>query len=118
MLASVLVVSLLVFGPRRMRYSIEGGELHVRTLFGHKRWPVREVRARRYEPQRMWRVAGSSVPGYFTAVFRESSETVRVYATDLKRGVLIEAPVRAFLSPADPSGFLEALRTAGAAVGE
>ncbi|MGZ6095339.1 MAG: PH domain-containing protein, partial [Polyangiales bacterium] len=113
LIVSTLVVSLLLLGPKRMRYAIEGGELHVRTVFGHKRWPIREVRARRYRPARMWRVAGSAAPGYFTGLYREHGQSLRVYATDTSRGVLIESPERVFINPEDEVGFFAALEKAG-----
>jgi hypothetical protein len=42
--------------------------------------------------------------------------TTRVYATNLKEGVLLEGPARIFLSPADIAGFLDELGAAGVKV--
>lgn len=112
LVVSTMVVALLIFGPKRLRYSLEDGELHVRSLFGHKRWPVRGMRARRYTPGRVWRVAGSAMPGYFTGLYRENGASLRVYATDIKRGILVEASDRVFINPEDEDAFLSAVEVA------
>lgn len=109
LVVSTMVVALLLFGPKRLRYSIEGGELHVRTIFGHKRWPVRGMRASRHTPVRVFRVAGSAMPGYFTGLYREDGQSLRVYATDLKRGILVEGSERVFINPEDEDAFLTAV---------
>ena len=95
---------LLIVGPGKMRYIVRPGLLEVRTLFG------------RHWPRVTLRVAGTGAPGYYTGLFRADGATTRVYATDLHEGVLIERPVRVFLSPDDPAAFLARLREAGATV--
>jgi hypothetical protein len=62
------------------------------------------------------RIAGSAFPGYYTGLFREGGRNLRVYATDLRRGVLLEGPQRVYLSPADREGFLAALQAEGARI--
>jgi hypothetical protein len=64
------------------------------------------------------RVAGTAMPGYYTGYFRADGQSTRVYATDLKDGVLLEGPARIYLSPADPEAFLAALREEGGTVTE
>jgi hypothetical protein len=89
------------------------GAFEVRTLFGRKRWPTKGARAKDYSPSRLWRVAGTAVPGYYTGVYRESGETTRVYATDVQRVVLFEGEQRVLVSPEDRVGFLRALEEEG-----
>jgi hypothetical protein len=116
-LANVVWVSaLLLFGPQRMRYRVGDGALEVRTLFGRKRWRIAGARVRGYTPARLWRVMGVAAPGYYTGRFRESGESTRVYATDVKRLVLVEGEERVMVSPEDPVGFLRALEEQGATV--
>jgi hypothetical protein len=115
-LVTSLVIVLAVWGPGRMRYSVEEGALHVRTMFAHKTFRGPEIRARRHRPAGMSRVAGTALPGYYTGLFRESGESTRVFATTLEEGVLVEGPIRLFLSPDDADGLLAALRAAGATV--
>jgi hypothetical protein len=117
-ITTFMVGSLMLFGPSRMRYLVGEGTLRVRTMYGRKRFELAGARAREHAPGRMWRVAGSGMPGYFTGIFREDGRTTRVYATDLKRTVLIEGPgdARVIVSPDDPRAFLAALRAEGAVV--
>lgn len=120
-LTTFMVGALMLFGPSQMRYLVGEGELRVRTLFGRKRWPIAGATARLHAPGRMWRVAGSGMPGYFTGIFRENGKSTRVYATDLKQTVLFEGGdggARVVVSPADRPAFLAALRAEGANVVE
>jgi hypothetical protein len=110
---SLLVGALLLLGPARMRYLVGDGVLEVETLFGRKRWQTAGARARAYTPARLWRVAGSSVPGYHTGIFRESGQSTRVYATALDRVLLFEGPARVMLSPEDRVAMLRALEEEG-----
>jgi len=111
--AAVMVGALLLLGPKRMRYLVGEGSIEVRTLFGKKRWPTKGARAKEYVPARLRRLAGTSMPGYFTGIFRENGKTVRVYATALDRVILLEGPVRLILSPEDPAALLAALHDEG-----
>jgi hypothetical protein len=108
-----MVAALMILGPSRMRYLVGDGAFEVRTLFGRQSWPTAGARARGHTPARLWRVAGSGMPGYYTGRFREGGEGVRVYATDLTRVILFEGPDRVMVSPEDRAGFLEALRAEG-----
>jgi hypothetical protein len=111
-----MVVALMLLGPGRMAYRIGEGRLEVSTLFGGRSWPLKELRARPHRPHVTLRVAGTAAPGYYTGLFRVDGTNTRIYATDLKSGVLLEGPARVYLSPADVTAFLEALRVAGAQV--
>ncbi len=113
----VVLPVLLLVGPGRMRYLVEGGRLEVITLFGRQSWPTRGARARPYTPGRMLRVGGTAAPGYYTGRYRESGQPTRVYATDVKQMVLFEGEARVLVSPEDREGFLKALEGAGVEVG-
>jgi hypothetical protein len=115
-LVAIMVGALMLLGPSRMVYRVGEGAFEVRTLFGRQRWPTAGARAKGHTPGRLWRVAGSGMPGYYTGRFREGGEGVRVYATDLTRVILFEGPDRVMVSPEDPAGFLEALRAEGVEV--
>lgn len=112
------VEALIVAGPGRLRYRVSGGFLEVRTMFGRKRWPTEQLRARRHSPSVKLRLAGAAMPGYYTGLFRADGTTTRIYATSLKDGVLLEGPARVFVSPAEIPEFLAALREEGATVNE
>ncbi len=117
MIIIVLMVSaLMLIGPSRMVYLVGDGALEVRTLFGKKRWPTAGARAKAYTPSRMWRVAGTAVPGYYTGRFRESGQGTRVYATAIDRVVLFEGADRVIVSPEDRVEMLRALEAEGATI--
>lgn len=109
----VMVGAVMLFGPSRMRYLVGDGALEVKTIFGRNRWSTAGAQAKGYTPQRLWRVAGSGMPGYYTGLFREDGKSTRVYATELERVILFEGPARVILSPEDRGGFLQALRDEG-----
>jgi hypothetical protein len=113
---AVMVGSLMLFGPSRMRYLVGDGALEVRTMFGRKRWSTAGARAKGHTPARLWRVAGAGMPGYYTGLFREGGQSTRLYATDLTRIILFEGEDRVMVSPEDRAGFLEALRAEGVEV--
>lgn len=115
-LSLLMVLLVITFGAERLVYRVEGGELLVSTVFSSKRWPTSGMRARRYTPGRTYKLAGTGAPGYYTGLFRQDGVNTRVYATDLKQGVLIEGPARIFLSPESPDSFLRALEREGAEV--
>jgi hypothetical protein len=120
--------ALIVLGPSRLRYRVSSGFLEVQTLFTRRRWPAEQLRARRHRAKVTLRLAGTAMPGYYTGLFRADGKTTRVYATDLKNGVLLETegkpvgarkgPARVYLSPAEPDDFLTELREQGATVTE
>jgi hypothetical protein len=110
------VVALMLLGPGRMAYRVGEGRLEVITLFGRRSWPLQEISARPHSPRVTLRVAGTGAPGYHTGIFRVDGTSTRVYATDLKSGVLVEGPARVYLSPENVAGFLDALRVGGAKV--
>jgi hypothetical protein len=111
-----MLMAVVFLGPGRMRYAVGGGRLEVRTLFGRNEWPLRGARASAYAPSRLWRVAGTGLPGYATGMFRESGQSTRVYATVLDHAVLIEGPGRVIVTPENREAFLGALRAEGATV--
>jgi len=110
------LVALLGLGPHRMRYLVGDGVLEVRTLFGQKRWSAAGARAKAHTPSRLWRVAGTAAPGYYSGLYRESGRSTRVYATEIDRVLLFEGPARVLLSPEDRAGMLGALQEQGASV--
>jgi hypothetical protein len=115
MLAAGAALSMTIFllGARRMRYAVAGGKLTVTTLFRHRSWELARFRARAYSPPQVpTRLIGASMPGYYTGLFSEKGISLRVYATDLASGVLLEGPERLYLSPEDPKGFLAAIAEA------
>lgn len=112
----LMVSSLLLLGPGRMRYLVGDGAFEVRTLFGSKRWPTAGARAKAYTPSRMWRVGGTSAPGYYTGLFRESGQTTRVYATQRERVLLFEGAGRVLVSPEDLVAMLRALEEEGVTI--
>jgi hypothetical protein len=116
LLMAALLVSLLLLGPGRMVYGVGEGRLEVRTLFGRRSWSLHGLRARPHVPRVTLRLAGTAAPGYYTGLYRVDGSNTRIYATDLKSGVLVEGPARVYLSPENVAGFLDALRAAGAEV--
>jgi hypothetical protein len=121
LIVTFMIGSLMLFGPNRVRYLVGGGALVVRTMFGKKRIELAGARARAHVPARLWRIAGTAMPGYFTGLFREEGKNTRVYATDVKQMVLIEggaSEVRVLVSPEHLHFFLAALRDEGASVTE
>jgi len=115
---AVVPLSVLALeGPSRMRYLVGDGALEARTMFGSARFELRGATAQRYTPGRLWRVAGTAMPGYYTGRWREAGRAVRVYATTFVNAVLITTPTtRVLVSPTEPDAFLEALRAEGARV--
>jgi hypothetical protein len=109
----LMVSALFLKGASSMRYVVGGGSLTVHTLFGTKRFSLAKTRARVHRPAALWRVAGAAIPGYLTGRFRESGQSVRVYATEAREVVLLEGAERLIVSPSDRAGFLEALRAEG-----
>jgi hypothetical protein len=114
--AVLMVSGVMLLGPSRMRYLVGNGTFEVRTLFGRQSWPTAGARARTYTPERLWRVAGTAAPGYYTGRFRESGQGTRVYATDVKRVVLFEGVDRVFVSPEDRVALLRALEEEGVTI--
>ena len=116
LITSSMIVALFLMGPSRMRYVVRDGRLEVRTLFSKSSWPARTLRARAHSPKVTLRLFGTAFPGYYTGLFRADGANTRMYATDLKRGVLVEGPARIYVSPAEPEAFLAALRDAGGTI--
>jgi hypothetical protein len=111
---TTMVIGVLVYGPRRMRYVVEGDRLVIRTMFSRRDLALSEIRARAHVPKVTLRLFGTAFPGYYTGLYRADGANTRIAATDLKGGVLIEGPVRLYVSPEEPSAFLAALRAGGA----
>lgn len=116
LVSALVTTAALVFGPGRMRYVIEDGELRVRTIFSRRTLSLDGARARVCRPTSKRRVMGTAIRGYYTGRFAIDGEPTRVYATDLDAGVLVEGAERLFLSPANPDGFLASLHAGGATV--
>lgn len=115
-ITGVLVLLVISGGAEKLVYRVERGQLEVVTMFSRKKWSTAGMRARKYAPGRTLKLAGTAAPGYYTGRFRQDGTNTRVYATDLKQGVLIEASDRVYLSPESPDAFLQALERAGAEV--
>ncbi len=111
-----MIVAVFLAGPKRMRYLVDGDTLEVQTLFSRRSWPVRSLHARAHTPKVTMRIFGTAFPGYYTGLYRADGANTRIFATDLKSGVLMEGPARVFLSPAEPEAFLSALRDAGGTI--
>lgn len=109
--------ALFFVAPNRLRYIVRPGELEVAGLVRRRRWPLAAVTVRRFHPGSAFRLMGTAVPGYYIGLFRMAGTTVRVAATHLQEGVLVEAQRRVFVSPEDVDGFLAALEQAGAVRG-
>jgi hypothetical protein len=111
-------LALLFFvAPTRLRYEVAPGSVEVVTLASRRLLSTRGLRATVQQPRVGARLWGVGMPGYFTGHFLVDGRAGRVYATDLKeRGVLLSNGGLTYLSPEDPSGFLAALREAGATV--
>lgn len=114
LLVTVLFLGITLFGPSRMLYRVGGGLLEVRTVWTRKRWMLQGARVSEHVPERLFRIAGSAMPGYYTGLFRESGRTTRVYATTLERMVLVDCAARILLSPAHREELLAALVVEGA----
>ena len=110
-LSTLLVPVLFFVSPSRLRYCVTPSTIEVTTTFFTKRFSVGNCIARIYRPEDCAKVAGSSMPGYYSGRFNVDGMATRVYATDLAEGVLIEGPdLRLYISPDDPHAFLEAVR--------
>jgi len=118
LLAPLLLVPLVpayfFVAPRRLRYEIVQGELAVRLLLVTRRFPLAGSRVRAARPTKVRKVAGSAVPGYYAGVFRLDGESARVYASQVKEGVLVEGAKRVFVTPAEPEAFIAAVTRHGA----
>lgn len=116
-MGGMLVATFLV-APKRLRYRVKDGELVIESLFSSARFPAKALHAKRHEPAQVRRVMGTAFPGYYTGRFRADGLSVRMFATDLHGGVLVEAPddVRVYVSPAEPDVFLAALKREGASL--
>lgn len=108
------LAGLFFLAPGRLRYLVWPGELEVAGLVRRRRWRLSGTLVRRYRPDSAFRLIGTALPGYYIGLFRMGGETVRVAATHLGEGVLVDGPRRAFLTPEDVDAFLTALEQAGA----
>ncbi len=109
-----LLLAFLFIAPGRLRYVVRAGELEVAGLVRRRRWPLAGVTVRRFRPPSAFRLMGTALPGYYIGLFRMGGATVRVAATHLEEGVLVEGRDSVFLTPADVDGFLAALEQGGA----
>ena len=109
--------ALFFLAPGRLRYTVRPGELEVAGLVRRRRWPLAGTTVRRLRPASAFRLMGTAVPGYYIGLFRMAGATVRVAATHLDEGVLVESSRPVFVTPEDVDGFLAALAQAGAVRG-
>lgn len=113
-IACLLVPLVFLIAPGRMTYRVEPGVLSVRTLLGGRRFQVARATVRPHQPRVGLRLWGTGAPGYYTGLFRVDGTNTKVYATSVKRGVLIEGDdLRVFVNPEDEDGFLETMHTMG-----
>lgn len=116
----ILLVALLPWmlfvAPGRLRYGVGPGVIEVRTLWRRRRFDLSAAHARGHAPSRSLKLIGSAMPGYYAGIFLLDGARTRVYATSLRKGILVEGTARLFVSPADPIAFMEALARAGARV--
>lgn len=108
---------LFFISPGRLRYLVRPGELEVAGLLRRRRLPLTGVTVRRVRPSSVFRLMGTAVPGYYHGLFRMGGATVRVAATHLNEGVLVEGNRGVFVTPEDVDEFLAVLRQAGAVLG-
>jgi hypothetical protein len=114
---ALAVPSILVLGNRRLRYLVEGGNLVIQTILTRRRIAIPGLTARRHRPDAGLRLWGTAFPGYLTGIFRADGRTMRIYATTVEDGVLIEGEDRPiFVNPKNPEAFLEALQSHGATI--
>ena len=121
--AVLLIVTVL--GSRSASFEITAEGLQLRGDFYGRFFPKSELRAAEAtrvdwsaQPQLVpaMRTLGTGLPGYQAGWFRlESGEKALLYLTDRERAVYIPTTRghSVLLSPADPDGFLRALRAFG-----
>jgi hypothetical protein len=128
LLAGVLVpvialVGGTLVGARAARFEVSPGGLRLHGDWYGRSIPAGQIRgqdARRVdftaEPglAPKWRTMGTGLPGYQAGWFRlKNGEKALLYLTDRSRAVYVPttAGYSLLLSPADPNGFLSAVRT-------
>lgn len=117
-LALVVLALVAVFfvAPARLRYTVGGGALEVRTLFSRRRIPLAGVRAYKHRPLLGARLSGLPLPGYNVGSWLLDTMATTSLASARNDGVLLEGDGRFFVNPRDPDGFLAALGEHGVAV--
>jgi hypothetical protein len=117
-LALVVLALVAVFfvAPARLRYTVGGGALEVRTLFSRRQIPLAGVRAYKHRPLLGARLSGLALPGYNVGSWILDTMATTSLASARNDGVLLEGDGRLFVNPRDPDGFLAALGEHGAAV--
>lgn len=116
------VLCLTLLGSRATRFEVSAEGLRLRGDFYGRLIPAEDLRggaARRVdftatpELQPARRTWGTGLPGYLAGWFRlRSGEKALLYLTDRGRAVYVPttAGYSVLLSPADPDGFLSAIR--------
>jgi len=108
------VAAAFFMAPRKLRYRVGSGHLEVQLLLTRREFQLTGARARRHSPGRVWKVAGTALPGYLAGIFSAGGTMTRVYAsTSSEEGVLLECKRRVFVTPADVPAFLDALQREG-----
>jgi hypothetical protein len=122
LIAAMWLLTVALLGSRSARFEVSGEGLRLRGDLYGRMIPLAQLRvaeARRinldHEPELRprWRTLGTAVPGYRGGWFRlRGGAKALLYLTDHDRAVLVPttADYLVMLSPADPDGFLEALR--------
>jgi len=128
--AAVWIVLISFQGAERLAYVVGPDGLTVRYLGGARHIALRGAVARRVcgsgeirgaLVQRKargvrLRIAGVAMPGYFTGLYWRKGGMVRLWATRLDTGILIESDGRFLVTPEHEEAFLEALQAFGAEV--
>ncbi len=114
-LVCIPVTAMVLLAPARLAYALEPGTLVIRTLARLKRFDLQGATAHILEPQRLARLAGSSMPGYYVGLFWYQGKPLWVYGSNISRGLLIEGEKRVFITPEDEEAFLVMLREVGVA---
>jgi hypothetical protein len=121
----VILLAVAAIGSRSARFEVSGAGLRIRgDLFGRtvpahalaagqaRRVDLRNTPA--LQPRR--RTFGTGLPGYRSGWFRlANGETALLYLTDYDRAVYIptDQGYSLLVSPADPDGFVDAVRRMG-----
>jgi hypothetical protein len=122
-IGAVVLLAVSLRGSRNATFEVTAEALHLRgDLYGRTiaRPRLRIQQARRVdlvaEPalRPRWKTVGTGLPGYQAGWFRlRNGEKALLYLTDRSRAVYVPTldGYSLLLSPADPDGFLAALRT-------
>jgi len=123
MLAATVMLVVTALGPSRARYELSPAGIAFRgDIYGRRLIPAAELRggaarivdlAREPDLAPRWRTLGTGLPGYKAGWFRlKNGEKALVSLTDPHRAVYVPTSkgYALLVSPAQPDGFLAAIR--------